>query len=80
MHILAEVTTGILLLISGLSYLLKGLPHKTFYNLSYGALVYTLIASPGYYGNKGAWDVFIVFAIMLLVSTFFVVTGHRSGR
>ena len=80
MHILAEVTTGILLLISGLSILKKGLPHKTFYNLSCGALVYTLIASPGYYGSKGEWGVFTVFTIMLIISISFVVTGHRSSR
>ena len=78
MHMLAEITTGILLLTSGLYILIKKETHKTFLNLSFGALIYTLIASPGYYAQQSEWSVFIVFIIMLVLTIGLVISNHRS--
>lgn len=77
MHIVAEWTTGILLLISGLWTVVKSTPHKTLFYLSLGALTYTLIASPGYYGGKGEWGVFAVFMLMLVATIAVIVAGPR---
>lgn len=65
MHILAEMITGILLLISGLFIMIRGRKHG-FFNLSFGALLYTLIASPGYYAHQGKWGIATLFFILLL--------------
>ena len=68
MHIIAEVITGILLLISGFYVLIRGHKQEVLYNISLGALIYTLIASTGYYAQKAAWSIVVVFITMLIIS------------
>ena len=67
MHILAELFTGSLLLISGLLILIRRRKHWTFY-LSLGALMYTLIASPGYYAHLKQWGMVAMFVALLLAT------------
>jgi hypothetical protein len=68
MHILAEVVTAILLLISGLSILLRRFKMKSLYYLSYGALIYTLIASPGYFAQLSNWVAVALFLVLLFIT------------
>ena len=53
-HIAAEVATGVLLVAGGISVLADGAatPSVVLSSLSLGMLVYTLIASPGYYVER----------------------------
>ena len=65
MHILAELFTGSILLISGLNILIRAKKLRIFH-LSMGALIYTLIASPGYYAHQEQWAMVAMFAVLLL--------------
>ncbi len=76
MHILAEVVTAILLLISGLSILLKGRKMSRLYYLAFGALIYTLIASPGYFAQLSNWVAVALFLIMLIITLIFLLTDR----
>jgi hypothetical protein len=67
MHISAEVITGILLFLSGLYVLVRGRKPPIFY-LSMGALIYTLVASPGYYAHQAQWGIAALFLALLLTS------------
>lgn len=78
MHITAEVLTGVLLLISGLWILIKKHTHRVFYYLSSGALLYTLIASPGYYAGKDEWAVFFAFIGLLLFTIFLLIINQKN--
>lgn len=72
MHIIAEFLTGILLLVSGLFVLIERKKSKVFY-LALGALLYTLIASPGYYAHQGQWGVFVLFLALLAVTVLILI-------
>ena len=80
MHIAAEFTTGCLLLISGIYSLIKSAQHRVLFNLSFGALIYTLIVSPGYYADRGEWPVFAVFMIMLVITVLLILLNSKTGR
>ena len=68
MHILAEAVTACMLLVSGFSILLKGRKMKTLFNLASGALIYTLIASPGYFAQMSNWGGVVVFLALLVIT------------
>lgn len=68
MHILAELVTATLLLISGLSIVLKGNKLQSLYYIAYGSLIYTLIASPGYFAQLSNWVAVALFLLMLLIT------------
>lgn len=67
MHILAEITTSVLL-ISSVVYILTKKRLSSLFDISSGSLTYTLIASSGYYGQKGEWAVFTIFLAMLIIT------------
>lgn len=77
MHILAEVVTAILLLISGLSILLKGHKMSALYYIAFGALIYTLIASPGYFAQLSNWVAVALFLAMLVI-TILLLLGEKE--
>jgi len=79
MHILAEVVTAILLLISGLSILLKKHKMKTLFNIAFGALIYTLIASPGYFAQQSNWTAAALFLAMLIITLALLISENRTG-
>ena len=68
MHMMAELTTAILLLISGFSILLNKQFKSSLFHLSFGALIYTLIASPGYFAQLNQWGVVSLFLVLLVIS------------
>lgn len=72
-HILAEMVTALLLLISGFSILIKKQKKQAIYYLAFGALLYTLIASPGYFAQLGDWGAVLLFTAMLVLTVFFLV-------
>jgi hypothetical protein len=78
LHITAELSTGFFLIIGGYGLWKEYGWRYPVHFLSMGMLFYTAIVSPGYYGDKGEWQVVGIFAILLsvgLVITFFMVKG-----
>lgn len=67
-HLLAEGATAISLLISGFFILLKGRKSEALFNISFGALIYTLIASPGYFAQQAQWGMASLFLILLTIT------------
>ena len=77
MHLLAEVVTAVMLLISGLSILLRGKKRQSLYFLAYGALIYTLIASPGYFAQLSNWVAVSLFLALLVFTLFLLFREKR---
>jgi len=67
-HITAEMIMGILSLLSGI-FLLVGLSWAPyFFILAMGLVIYAVINSAGYYGQKKQWSFVIMFGIILIAS------------
>ena len=72
-HIAAEMVMGILSLISGI-FLLIGLSWAYFlFILAMGLVIYAVINSAGYYGQRKQWPFVIMFGIILIVSVSLVI-------
>lgn len=72
-HITAEIIMGILSLLSGI-FLLIGLSWApTFFILAMGLIIYAVINSAGYYGQKKQWSFVIMFGIILVASVSLVI-------
>ena len=65
-HLAAEVATAVLLLLGGFGLLTHAAWGWALYLLSVGMLVYTLIASCGYFTQKRAWPMVAMFASLLV--------------
>jgi len=70
-HILAEVITAALLLVSGLG-LVTGRAWGSKMFLFAGALLYSLIASPGYYVQHGVIPMVLMFLTLLVITIIFL--------
>lgn len=78
LHLLAEFTTAILLIIGGIGLLKK---MKIGYNLNLvalGMLLYTLIVSPGYYLQKGDWAFVGIFALLFIFTLIFLIISFKK--
>ncbi|MBY8979999.1 MAG: hypothetical protein KGD72_06395 [Candidatus Lokiarchaeota archaeon] len=72
-HITAETTMGVLALLSGI-FLLIGLSWAPyFFVLSMGLVIYAVINSAGYYGQRKQWTFVIMFGIILIASVSLVI-------
>lgn len=68
MHIIAELATGILLLVSGTALILGVGNAEHLWMLSMGMLIYTLVNSSGYYLQREDKMMTIMFASMFIIS------------
>jgi peptidoglycan/LPS O-acetylase OafA/YrhL len=71
-HIIAEFITGILLIVSGILLYTNRTSGLRFFLYAQGALLYTLIASPGYYIEHGFMPMVIMFLGLLIVNVIFL--------
>lgn len=71
-HILAEILTAALLIISAYGLLRRKSWSQQMHPFSQGALLYTLIASPGYYLQTGDLPMVIMFSIILVMNIAFL--------
>ena len=72
-HVAAEMFMGVLSLISGI-ILLLGLSWAPYlFILANGLVIYAVINSAGYYGQKKQWSFVLMFGIILIVSTCLVI-------
>jgi hypothetical protein len=77
-HITAEIIMGILLLLSGI-FLLIGLSWApNFFVLAMGLVIYAVINSAGYYGQRKQWSFVIMFGIILIISVSLVILNIFS--
>ena len=72
-HLVAEITTGIILILGAYGLLSNKRWGYNVYLISMGMLIYTLLASPGYYAEKGNYLFVGMFAIILFFSMMFMV-------
>ena len=78
LHLAAEFATAIALLVAGIGLLKKASWARTLYFIASGMLLYSLIASPGYYAQQGGWAFVGMFALLLLLDLFSMVALSRS--
>ncbi len=77
-HITAETTMGLLSLLSGI-LLLVNLPWAIYtFILAMGLVIYAVINSAGYYGQKQEWSFVVMFGIILCISTVLVILNIVS--
>ena len=73
MHLLAEFATAITLIIAGWGLLQAKAWSVNVYLLATGALLYTLIQSPGYFVQTGDPVFVFMFAVLIILASFFLV-------
>jgi len=82
-HLVAEFLTAVALIVGGvgmLGHVAWGSPLTL---VALGMLIYTLIASPGYFGQRGEWPMVILFGVLLvlaLISALSVLRSVLRGR
>ncbi|MEJ2252274.1 MAG: hypothetical protein P8Y70_19270 [Candidatus Lokiarchaeota archaeon] len=77
-HITAEIIMGILSLLSGI-FLLTNLSWAPFlFILAMGLVIYAVINSAGYYGQKKQWAFVLMFGIILITSVSLVIFDLMS--
>lgn len=80
LHLFAELTTAVALIISGI-VTLKGLPSgKWLFPFSIGMLMYTLIVSPGYYVQSGDYLFVVMFGLLIILSIVFLFKHLRGQK
>ncbi len=78
MHIIAEVITALALLIAGWGLLTDRTWGVKVYFLATGALVYTMLQSPGYFLHTGETALVAMFAILLSLALLLLVGFFRQ--
>jgi len=72
-HIAAEFVTAVALILGGIGLLVNPDWGVSLYLVAIGMLLYTAIASPGYFAQKGQWvwpGIFGALIILALISVF----------
>ena len=77
-HITAEIIMGILSLLSGISLLIGLSWAPYFFILAMGLVIYAVINSAGYYGQRKQWAFVIMFGIILIASVSLVILNIVS--
>lgn len=75
-HWLAEFSTAVLLIVSGIGLITGVGWGPVLFLISNGMLLYTVINSPGYFAQQRQWLMVIMFAVILVLSiicTFLVI-------
>lgn len=73
LHIAAEIATATGLLVGGWALLTNKRWGRHIYLLATGALLYTLIQSPGYFLQKGEFAFVAMFAVLLILALLLLV-------
>lgn len=67
-HLAAEFITALSLIAAGIGLLARQGWAVFAYLIATGMLLYTVIASPGYFAQKGQWGYVIMFGVILLLA------------
>lgn len=68
LHLAAELLTAVLLIVSALGLLLEKTWAKVLSPFALGMLLYTVIASPGYYAQLGNMPMVAMFAVLIVLT------------
>jgi hypothetical protein len=79
LHIIAELVTGILLLIGAWGLLRNKGWARDAHLFTLGMLTYTLIVSPGYYFDKGIYPMAVMFGVLLITAICLTIIGFRRN-
>ncbi len=80
MHLLAEFATAIALIIAGWGLLKAKSWGASIYLLATGALLYTMIQSPGYFVQSGETSFVVLFAVLIILTLFFLVQVLKGEK
>jgi len=80
LHVVAEVSTALLLIIGAIGLLLKKSWGLKTYLISMGMLLYTLIMSPGYFLQKGEIPFVIMFMVFLMLAIVLTVLIAKNSN
>ena len=76
-HLAGEFTIATLLVVGGFGLLtLRRWGYHVFL-LALGMLLYTIIVSPGYFGQLGQWVFVLMFAVLVVLTVLFAVLAYR---
>ena len=80
-HLLGEAVTSIALIFSGISLLRGWRWARDAALASLGMLTYTVLVSPGYFGQQGRWIFVLMFGLLLALTLIsFVLLGRSKPR
>lgn len=71
LHLVAEFITAVGLIISGVMLIKRAAWGARAYLFFSGMLVYSVIASPGYFAQQGQWLLVVMFIVLLALSLIF---------
>ena len=77
-HLAGELVTALLLILGGLGLLVGTTWTHLIFLVALGMLLYTLIVSPGYFGQKGQWSVVAMFAGLLVLAILSLILVWRN--
>ncbi len=77
-HLIAELSMGILMLISGIALLKASKWSSWLFVLSSGLVIYAVINSAGYYGQFGNWPMVMMFMGLLGITIILNILIIRS--
>jgi hypothetical protein len=78
--ILTFITAGVGLIVAGVAILKRAAWAAKTYLVFAGMLIYSVIASPGYFAQQGQWALVIMFAVLLVLAVASVYTIAESER
>ena len=70
LHLAAELTTALMLIVSGIATLKFAAWGKSALLVGLGMVIYSEIVSPGYFAQLGQWALVAMFAVLLLGATY----------
>ena len=76
-HLAGEFTTAALLIAGGCGLLTLRTWGYHVFLLALGMLLYTIIVSPGYFGQLGQWVFVLMFAVLVVLTVLFVILAYR---
>ena len=76
-HLAAEFITAIALIVTGIAVLCRTKWGKIGLLSAVGSLIYSVIASPGYFAQSGQWEMVTMFMVILALS---LVVAYFTGR
>lgn len=80
MHLTAEFTTALLLIIGGIGLLKNWSKAIYIFQFSMGMLIYTLIQSPGYYAQRGDIIFVAMFAVFIILAIIFIIYSIKNPK
>jgi hypothetical protein len=78
-HLLAEFVTALGLMVASIALLMRAPWAPPAYLVFAGMLIYSVIASPGYFAQQGQWALVAMFAVLLVLAVLAVFGLRPSG-